>query len=170
VSPYDDPHVSAGEIADYLSSPKPKSMKALSLIQPYATLIMLGYNYKHHETRSWATKHRGLLGIHASAGKPKWAREAAEKAPIKAVLEAHGLTFDTLPRGAMLGTVNVVKLHAITSEFVATLTPMEIAAGDSNRWAWQLENRQKFGAPVLCKGALSLWEVPNEVKHQFSYN
>jgi hypothetical protein len=44
-------------------------MKAISLIQPYATLIMLGL--KTNETRSWDTKYDGPLVIHASAGKPK---------------------------------------------------------------------------------------------------
>lgn len=146
-------------------------MKAISLIQPFATLIMLGYDFKHHETRSWSTTHRGKLAIHASAGRPGWAREAAETPLIKAALAEHGLSFDTLPRGAVLGTVDVVDMHRITAEFVATLTPMEVAAGDytpdAGRWAWQLENREPFGAPVACKGALSLWEVPREVAHDF---
>lgn len=150
-------------------------MKALSLIQPYATLIMLGYDYKWNETRSWQTAHRGKLAIAASGGKPRWAREAAEQPLIKAALAEHGLTFDTLPRGAVLGTVEVVNMHKITAEFVATLTPMEIAAGDYTlnaekpRWAWQLENREPLAAPVPCKGALSLWEVPKEVEHDFFF-
>lgn len=38
-------------------------MKALTLIQPWATLIMLGE--KQIETRSWNTKYRGKLAIHA---------------------------------------------------------------------------------------------------------
>lgn len=149
-------------------------MKAISLIQPYATLIMLGYDFKWNETRSWSTKHRGKLAIHASAGKPKWAREAADNPLIKQALADHGLTFADLPRGAVLGTVEVVELHKITAEFVATLTPMEIAAGDytldAGRWAWQLENRQKFALPVPCRGALSLWEMPKEVEYECIYN
>ncbi|MBC8084903.1 MAG: 2-oxoglutarate dehydrogenase E1 [Hymenobacter sp.] len=146
-------------------------MRAISLIQPYATLIMLGYDFKHHETRSWSTAHRGQLAIHASVGRPRWAREAAENELITAALAEHGLAFDTLPRGAVLGTVDVVAMHRITADFVATLTPMEIAAGDytpdAGRWAWQLENREPFGLPVPCKGALSLWAVPREVEAEF---
>lgn len=148
-------------------------MKAISLIQPYATLIMLGYDYKWNETRSWSTKHRGKLAIHASKGKPPWARKAAENPLIKEALEAHGLTFADLPRGSILGTVVVRELHKITADFVATLTPMEIAAGDytlnGKRWAWQLEDREVFAAPVDCSGALSLWEVPKEVEYEFFY-
>jgi activating signal cointegrator 1 len=41
-------------------------MKALTLTQPWATLIAIGA--KHIETRSWATSYRGPLAIHAAAG------------------------------------------------------------------------------------------------------
>lgn len=39
-------------------------MKALTLHQPYAELV--AQNVKYFETRSWNTKYRGLLAIHAS--------------------------------------------------------------------------------------------------------
>lgn len=41
-------------------------MKALTLTQPYATLIAI--HAKHIETRSWATSYRGPLAIHAAKG------------------------------------------------------------------------------------------------------
>ena len=41
-------------------------MKALSLTQPWATLIAVGA--KRIETRSWYTAHRGLIAIHAAKG------------------------------------------------------------------------------------------------------
>ena len=41
-------------------------IKALSLWQPWASLIAVGA--KHYETRSWATNHRGPLLICASKG------------------------------------------------------------------------------------------------------
>ncbi len=42
-------------------------MKALSLLQPWVTLVILGV--KQIETRSWSTAYRGPLLIHASRGK-----------------------------------------------------------------------------------------------------
>jgi activating signal cointegrator 1 len=42
-------------------------MKAISLLQPWATLVVMGV--KTIETRSWQTPHRGELLIHASLGK-----------------------------------------------------------------------------------------------------
>lgn len=43
-------------------------MKALSLHQPWASLIAMGV--KTIETRSWSTSHRGLLAIHAAKKRP----------------------------------------------------------------------------------------------------
>ncbi len=39
-------------------------MKAISILQPWASLVALGH--KKIETRSWNTKYRGELLIHAS--------------------------------------------------------------------------------------------------------
>jgi activating signal cointegrator 1 len=134
-------------------------MKALSLIQPYATLILLGY--KLYETRSWDTKHRGPLAIHASAGKPAWARQQALSDPVICeVLERHGLTFDTLPRGVVLGSAEVVSTHPTLS--LSDLSIEELAVGDytPGRFAWRLANTIVLPEPIPCKGALSLWELP----------
>lgn len=48
-------------------------MKALSLTQPWATLVAIGA--KHIETRSWSSSFRGRIAIHASKGFPKHARD-----------------------------------------------------------------------------------------------
>lgn len=56
-------------------------MKALTIRQPWASLIALGI--KTIETRSWQTRYRGPIAIHAGAGSPAgkpwrgWTREAA---------------------------------------------------------------------------------------------
>ncbi|GAA3940565.1 hypothetical protein [Hymenobacter algoricola] len=149
-------------------------MKALSLIQPYATLIMLGY--KQYETRSWSTKHRGTLAIHASAGKPAWARKVCqENMHIRQVLSAHGLTFDTLPRAAVLGICQVNHMLKICAPSAAEseheieagdLRPVEVACGDytPGRWAWDLDKVLELPTPIPQKGALSIWELPTEVE------
>ncbi|MCC3156451.1 ASCH domain-containing protein [Hymenobacter sp. 15J16-1T3B] len=152
-------------------------MKALSLIQPYATLIMLGY--KQYETRSWDTKHRGPLAIHASVGKPAWAREVAETDPhISVILAQHGLTFDTLPRGAVLGTVEVLGTYRFVetptdgqgkpSLVPRTLPTVELACGDftSGRYGWKLRKSGELAKPIPCKGALSVWTLPPEVAQE----
>jgi hypothetical protein len=135
-------------------------MKALSLIQPYATLIMLGY--KHFETRSWPTKHRGQLAIAASAGKPAWAREVCQTDPIISnILEFHGLTFDSLPRGVILGTCEVESMHKMDETWDLVLDDTELACGDytPGRWAWALKNIIRTNH-TPAKGKLGLWDSP----------
>jgi hypothetical protein len=130
-------------------------MKAISLIQPYATHIMLGY--KQYETRSLSTKHRGPLAIAASASKQ--GREACPPcSDIAQLLANHGLTFDDLPRGAVLGVYQVDSMHTMDETWDLVLGEVELACGDytNGRVAWELSKVQPFAKPIPCKGALSL--------------
>ncbi len=53
-------------------------MKRLSLIQPWATLILSGA--KRFETRSWRTPYRGPLAIHAGGRFPSLAKSLCPSA------------------------------------------------------------------------------------------
>lgn len=148
-------------------------MKAITLIQPYATLIALGY--KANETRSWQTTHRGPLAIHAGIGMPSWAREVAETdSVISSILHYHGLTFDTLPRRRVLAVAKVAGMLRIVEPGTgiglgrcdpALLSVNERASGGYmlGRWAWQLENVLTLAEPVACSGAQSIWQVPADI-------
>ncbi len=88
-------------------------MKALTLWQPWASLIMAGE--KVLETRSWAwhTAPEGeRLAIHAAARAPVcwWDDNLSPHfARVLDEMEARGLhRLDLLPRGALLGTVELV--------------------------------------------------------------
>jgi hypothetical protein len=137
-------------------------MQALSIKQPWATLIAQGY--KKIENRTWVTSYRGPLLIHASkGGDPDFYEGAGEKQMLRldawlAYLAQHDLDArNTLladplfyPRGGVIG--------------VADLTGIVDKSDDT--WfcgphGWVLENAR----PLLfypCKGALWLFGVPNE--------
>lgn len=149
-------------------------MKCLSLIQPWASLIMVGE--KRIETRSWATSHRGPLAIHASAGKPKYAREFCQLPEVLEILESHGLTWETLPRGVVIGTVEVLVCSGTSnltreilrvSREIATYTghlegfgEHEHLLGDYSpgRYAWILDDFSPFPEPVPARGSLGVWK------------
>lgn len=134
-------------------------MKAISLHQPWATLIMLGY--KHYETRSWQTSHRGPVAIHAAKHNSEEYRQLCATDPeISAILAKHGLTYDTLPLGALLGTCQVGEMHR--TEQMTELSTTELACGDyeAGRWAWTLYDVQALVRPVQCRGFQQLWTVP----------
>ena len=86
-------------------------MKALSIIQPWAELIVLGH--KDIENRTWPTKVRGRVAVHAS--KKYDMIEQAEA--MCAILEAQQFGQQIGPldirradvaRGAVIGTVEIV--------------------------------------------------------------
>jgi hypothetical protein len=161
-------------------------MKALSLTQPFATLIALGA--KKIETRSWATTHRGLIAIHASKGLGPVGGERGRKevcgtepfcSVLNAALEAHtehywkGEGFlkkmaehPFMPLGAIVATATLV--DCISTNQIAKVPDagtLEFAFGNykSGRYMWLLDNVRPLSRPIPCKGALSLWEVSEEI-------
>jgi len=138
-------------------------MKALTLIQPWATLIAIGA--KKIETRSWYTDYRGPLAIHA--GKNKEFLYLCGMDPFNLV--GHSAS---LPMGAMVATcelVHVKRINAMTS-FVACkeywwnkkgwmLDRNERAFGDftEGRYMWLLTNIKMLPEPIPAKGAQGLW-------------
>ena len=79
-------------------------MKVLTIKQPWATLIMQGD--KRFEFRSWQTKYRGDLLIHAGKGIDKDAmKRLAKYLP------------DEIPLGKILGKVTLVDCIRMCPEF-----------------------------------------------------
>lgn len=137
-------------------------MKALSLLQPWASLVVTGA--KKLETRSWGTAYRGELLIHASTGRAGALLTAEPPFPryIK--------DFKQLPFGAIIGKVilsDVVKLEqlSLSDRVVNQLTLEERAFGDytNGRYAWVMEEPVQFKNPVFTKGTLGLWEYNGEL-------
>ena len=127
-------------------------MKALTLTQPYATAIAMGY--KHIETRSWRTSYRGELAIHAAKGFPNWAKEFAGLEMTQGRLGT-----SPLPTSAVLCIVTLTDCIR-TEDVDPDLPSVERSYGDftSGRWAWTLENVRVLPEPIAAKGALGLWE------------
>lgn len=150
-------------------------MKALSLTQPWATLVAMGA--KRIETRSWETSYRGPLAIHASKGLPGWVADTVRGNPqFAAVLgdlfDARGKVLGDLPRGHIIATCKLVAVKFIQPDqdgwdwigptgrrFEFPITDQERAFGDytPRRYAWLLDNIVPV-VPVPAKGALGLWE------------
>jgi len=139
-------------------------MRALTLTQPWATLIAIGA--KKVETRSWPTAYRGPLAIHAAKGFPGWAKAYIYDDRFVHVLQAAGFThWKQLPLGMVLCTCRLVGTFRTERGAQATLladplSEQERAFGDytPGRWAWNLADVQPFASPIPATGALGLWE------------
>lgn len=139
-------------------------MKAITIIQPWATLIALGE--KQFETRSWATRHRGELAIHAGKIID---RIACEIPAIKSALARHGYTADNLPTGAVVAIARLAECHkvnGIQGNIAASIgTEYRIIEGnelgfgwyDFGRFAWELADVQQLLEPIPAKGQQGLW-------------
>ncbi len=115
-------------------------MKALTVCQPYADLILDGS--KPIENRTWPTSYRGRIVVHAGKSRD-WLDEG-----------------DTTPRvfGAALGTVEIVdcvRVEALSLELQAH----EHANGP---WCWLVARPDRWREPVPMRGRLGLFDLTAE--------
>lgn len=132
-------------------------MKVLTIRQPWASLIILGY--KDVENRTWWTSIRGKIAIHASQSKAMedWRRAIATVVLVRkcGLSEAeHWLkteigAFQDLPRGKILGTVNLTACTRTIS------SPWHF----KGNWGYYLSEARSFKSPIPMKGMLGFWET-----------
>lgn len=138
-------------------------IRALSLNQPWASLLILGE--KRFETRSRRMNFRGRLAIHACKGFPRQAQELCSAPFFKEALARHGYkSWEELPFGKMLGFTEVVACDA-TEVVALAISDQERAFGiyDAGRFAIKLGVPSRLKEPISCHGAQSLWRVPEGI-------
>lgn len=146
-------------------------MRAISLTQPWASLIAIGA--KQWETRDWPTFYRGQIAIHASKKYPKECRELTYEEPFMSALKGGTAHPHDLPLGAIVALGTITDCQP-TERFFApgsqhktgiTIGSNEWAFGDyhEGRFAFHIENALALPIPIPCKGALSIWTVPDDV-------
>lgn len=142
-------------------------MKALTLWQPWASLVALGH--KKVETRCWSTKYRGLIAIHSAKNlPPNWLGKSVRTVDFQFELrEALGcdrlrddhLEFvKQLPRGSMLCIVSLMDIRE-TDRIQDDISQRERIFGnyEEGRYAWFLEMVERFETPIPAKGNRMLW-------------
>ena len=129
-------------------------MRVITLWQPWATLIAEGR--KTFETRSWDTRYRGPVAIHAGL--------TVDRAMA---LDA-GYKPDALPLGAIVAVAMLVgcmpadrAARIIEDTMPAAMAAEELANGDFSpgRWAWELGDIHPVPA-LRVRGHQGLWDVP----------
>lgn len=133
-------------------------MKAITLWQPWATLIAIGA--KQFETRSWDTNYRGPLAIHAA--KRPVSRVDVSPAISRALAENGYADYDwsKLPYGCIVCTVDLVyTLYTEQAVGSSLFGPLELHFGDytPGRFAWRLDDVQPVDN-VPAVGRQGFWE------------
>lgn len=122
-------------------------MKALTIKEPWATLIIEGY--KEYEFRSWKTNYRGKILIHAGLTLEK---------DMKERFEPYNLTYS---KGEIIGEATLTDCILVDEEFNEQLkqkNPLVYARSSHvETYAWKLENIKKYDKKIPCKGKLGLW-------------
>lgn len=122
-------------------------MKVLSIRQPWASLIVNGY--KKYEFRTWRTKYRGELYIHAS--------KSIEKDYLKH-FECLNLDY---PTGCIIGKVILEDCVQITEEFENSLIAENsliygLSKGRGG-YGFKVSNPETVDK-IYVNGKLSIWE------------
>lgn len=139
-------------------------MKALTLMQPWATLMAVGA--KRIETRSWPTAIRGEVAIHASKTFPRDAIDLIFTEPYRSVLGEAGLRgVSQLPLGAIVAVGDFIDCVP-TANLVVGLDDLEFDFGnyEPGRYGFVFRGIRILAHPVPAKGALGFWIVPEEIE------
>lgn len=122
-------------------------MKALTIKQPWAQLIIEGY--KKYEFRSWKTNYRGKILIHAGMSLEK---------DMVSRFKDYNLSYTM---GAIIGEATLEDCILVDKDFNEELRKIDpIVYGRSNHtetYAWKLTNIIKYDKPIEIKGKLGLW-------------
>lgn len=136
-------------------------MKVLSLLQPWASLVVMGH--KTIETRRWTTGYRGKLLIHASSGK------AGSILTQEPSVKKHINDFSLLPFGAIIGEVilaDVIRLEDLSiDDNKLQRKAIEFGAfgAERKKYGWIFEDAVAYRKPIPAKGHLHLWDYPDEL-------
>src|ERR1700722_9800589 len=137
-------------------------MKALSIIQPWASLIAIGAN--KFETRGYVTNYRGPIAIHASARMNADAKYSLSTDLFATTLKPYYGLQSPLPLGCIVATARLADCLKCEwwkdSSFVHNLSVNEQRFGnfDTGRYAWLLSDVTMLSSPIPARGALGLWE------------
>lgn len=124
-------------------------MKALSIRQPWADLIMEGK--KTIELRKWSVSYRGKLAIHAS------------QTVDESACRAHGIDPRGLSTGVVIGVIDLVDIIEL-DEAGFTLHKAEHLAVSTYKeplFGWVLANPEPLAHPVPYPGRMGLFNVPD---------
>ena len=121
-------------------------MKVLTLKQPWATLVSEGI--KKYEFRSWKTKYRGKILIHAGANVDKEEMKKFNKLKCE------------FPSSRIVAIAEIEDCLELDDELNnKIIMENNVAYGKKRRngYAWRLKNIRKINYNKEIKGKLGLW-------------
>lgn len=127
-------------------------MKVITLKQPWASLVANGY--KKYEFRSWKTKYRGDLLIHAGKGIDM---EAMKK------FEYLKLEYPSSKIVAQVTITDCIELNDETNKKICSENPTIYGAKNRTGFAWKLTNIKKIYSNDFVSGKQGFWNYDLKV-------
>lgn len=139
-------------------------MKAITIKQPWAHLICSGI--KDIENRTWPTKFRGLVLVHASAKSSGKMIDLLTDEQYDYVKKSGWKPSTDMPLSAIIGSVEIVDCFINYKSIWAEKTD-GYDFDSPIIYNWVLKNPIMFPEPIPAKGRLSFWDYPNILaKHE----
>ncbi len=139
-------------------------MKAITILQPFAHLICLPESDPRHkrvENRTWPTKYRGPLVIHAGQSRKH--------------LSPDELLSDEFCFGRIVATCDLIACLPIDAILIGSALPalcrplpyslhwLYSHEHTEGPWCWVLANVKPLANPIRYRGAQRLFEIPDSV-------
>lgn len=143
-------------------------MKAITLYQPWASLWLS--TRKVHETRSWATKYRGPLAVHAGKREPRtfhFSGRDKGQAPWTlyelCCIEFGHKWMSALPLGGVLGVVELIDCRTTTERRPTDHEDFLCGNWEPRRFAWQRGAFRILPQPIPYRGHQGFFDVPDHL-------
>lgn len=137
-------------------------IKCISLHEPWASAVALGL--KTIETRSWETKYRGTLGIHAAK---KWtADQKAKLFSLVTRFPEFRVAWTQCCFGNVVALVDIIDCEP--AHHIGPLTDLDRALGDFSRgrWGWILTNIRPLTKLIPVIGRQGFFNVEIDMIEQ----
>lgn len=146
-------------------------MKALSLMEPWASLVAWGY--KRVETRSWGVR-RALWGVPLAIHASKSTEAVKDVGYVEGLFEEGAQAMpdwwprrkEDYPLGGIVALTGIRESRPMDDALIGQQSQQEIAFGAwaPGRHAIFFGDVRRLPEAVPCRGALGIWNVPDELQ------
>ncbi len=130
-------------------------MKAITLEQPFASLVCIGA--KTIETRSWSTDYRGPLAIHSADISAQ-----VVDSYHRNILFSAGLDFETLPLGKIVAIAYLANCKEVIPAQIPCYPQLAFSNFTPGWYALEFADIKPLENPIPAQGANRLWDWNEE--------
>jgi hypothetical protein len=137
-------------------------MKAITLKQPFASLVSIGA--KTIETCTWSTNYRGPLAIHSGG----FIIPRIDSYSLSLLIAA-GLDCERLPFEKIIAVARLVSCEKVITSEIPCYPQLAFSNFTPGRYALGLADILPLATPIPAKGDSELWDWDGDLPEEFFY-